>query len=148
VTGLYKEDVYPIIRFNTHDVSAYRTDASPLGLTFRRIEGFLGRSDNMVKLRGINVFPQAIGAVLREEPACAGEYVCKVTRDAMGRDEMTVLVESLSLDGATQARCEAVLRRALGVDVGVQLVPIGATAAATQLETRQKPIRLIDERTS
>ncbi len=40
VTCLYKDDVFPIIRFNTHDVSAFRTDSSPLGLQFRRIRAF------------------------------------------------------------------------------------------------------------
>ena len=52
VTVLFKDDIYPMIRFNTHDVTAFRTDASPFGLNLRRIRGFLGRSDNMVKLRG------------------------------------------------------------------------------------------------
>jgi len=58
VTCLYKDDIYPIIRFNTHDVTRVLTTPSSLGLNLRRIEGFLGRSDNMVKIRGINVFPQ------------------------------------------------------------------------------------------
>ena len=61
VTCLYKDDVFPIIRFNTHDVSAFRTDPSPLGFTLRRIVGFQGRSDNMVKLRGINIYPTGLG---------------------------------------------------------------------------------------
>ena len=63
-TCLYKDDLFPIIRFNTHDVSAFRTDSSALGLNLARITGFLGRSDNMVKLRGINLYPTGIGAIL------------------------------------------------------------------------------------
>ena len=55
-TCLYKDDVYPILRFNTHDVSRERTDASAAGYGLRRIEGFLGRSDNMVKIKGITCF--------------------------------------------------------------------------------------------
>ena len=59
-TCLFKDDIFPIIRFNTHDVTEFRAEANAARARLRRIRGFLGRSDNMVKLRGINVFPQAI----------------------------------------------------------------------------------------
>lgn len=58
-TCLHKDDIFPIIRFNTHYVSAFRTDASPLGLTLRRIAGFQGRSDNMVNCAGSTSIPPA-----------------------------------------------------------------------------------------
>ncbi len=147
-TCLYKDDVFPIIRFNTHDVSAFRTDASPLGLTLRRIAGFQGRSDNMVKLRGINIYPTGIGAILTENFAeLLSEYVCEVTR-VDGREEMTVRIETR---GAVEADCaayEALLRARLGVEIGVALAAPGALAPLTQIEVRQKPIRLIDNRKS
>jgi phenylacetate-CoA ligase len=148
VTVLFKDDIYPMIRFNTHDVTAYRTDASPLGLQLRRIRGFLGRSDNMVKLRGINVFPQAIGAMLAERPEFAGDYLCRLTRDAGGRDAMTVSIEVLE-PGAAVALLPAyreLLRRRLGVEVDVELVAPRSLAPLTGIESRQKPIRLVDER--
>lgn len=65
-TCLFKDDVFPIIRFSTHDVSAFRADQSPMGLTLRRIAGFQGRSDNMVKLRGINIYPTGLRVILTE----------------------------------------------------------------------------------
>jgi phenylacetate-CoA ligase len=146
VTCLYKDDVFPIIRFNTHDVSAFRTDASPLGLTFRRIAGFLGRSDNMVKLRGINIYPTGIGAILTgAHPELLSEYVCRVERRD-GRDEMTVLVETRGPTGAPVAAYEALLKARLGVEVAVVLAAPGSLADLTQIEARQKPIRLIDGR--
>ena len=78
-TCLFKDDIYPIIRFNTHDISAFRTDPAPSDLVLRRIEGFLGRSDNMIKLRGINIFPQAIGGILAERPEFTGEFIWGVS---------------------------------------------------------------------
>ena len=93
VTCLYKDDIYPIIRFNTHDVTRVLTTPSSLGLNLRRIEGFLGRSDNMVKIRGINVFPQAMAPILEEKAEFAGEFICIASRDAGGRDELAVHVE-------------------------------------------------------
>ena len=145
VTCLYKDDVAPCIRFNTHDVSAYRTDSNATGMVFRRIEGFLGRSDNMVKLKGINVFPHAIGALIENRPELTGEYVCRMTRDSRGVDLMTVTLEHRA-PGSDTAGLAALLRQGLGVEVAVALVGPGGTAAATQIDARQKPIRLIDER--
>jgi phenylacetate-CoA ligase len=144
VTCLFKDDVYPIIRFNTHDVTAVRTDPSKLGIKFKRIEGFLGRSDNMVKLRGINVFPQAVGPMLADIASFAGEWICKVTRDAAGRDELIVVCEDRG--GASIGAYQDTLKRKLGIEARIELVPPGGTAAQTQIEARQKPIRLLDER--
>jgi phenylacetate-CoA ligase len=146
VTCLYKDDIAPCIRFNTHDVSAYRTDANQTGMIFKRLEGFLGRSDNMVKLRGINVFPHAIGALIENRGDVTGEYVCRVVRDAAGRDEMVVVMEHKAATQTASAELADLLRRGLSVDVTVDLVAPGATAALTQIDVRQKPIRLIDER--
>ena len=147
VTCLFKDDVYPIIRFNTHDVSAVRPGTSSLGLNLTRIEGFLGRSDNMVKLRGINIFPQAVGPLMEEFDAFGGEYFCRVERDAAGRDEMTVVAEIRGGDRDTLApRFAQLLKQKLGLDMGVELVEVGATSATTQVDIRQKPIRLVDTR--
>ncbi len=145
VTCLYKDDIAPCIRFNTHDVSAYRTDANATGMVFRRIQGFLGRSDNMVKLKGINVFPHAIGALIENRPELTGEYVCSMTRDGRGTDTLTVVLEHRA-PGSDTAALAALLRTGLGVEVAVALVGPGGTAVATQIDVRQKPIRLIDER--
>ncbi|WP_419908226.1 phenylacetate--CoA ligase family protein [Hoeflea sp.] len=145
-TCLFKDDVFPIIRFQTHDVSREVAGENPLGLPFRRLEGFLGRSDNMVKLRGINIYPQGIGALISAAfPVATGEYICRVTR-LSGRDEMTVSVEVTETDGSLRDSIEAHLRTRLGVGIAVELVAPGETAAESGIETRQKPIRLIDER--
>ena len=141
-TCLFKDDVYPIIRFNTHDVSMERQGASGLGFNLRRIEGFLGRSDNMVKIKGINFFPQALGPLLDEVPQFLGEYICRV--DAKGR--LTVTVEVREGDGNLVNRMRALLKRKLGIAVDLRLAGKGETAAWTEIDRRQKPLRLIDER--
>jgi len=149
VTSLYKDDIYPIIRFNTHDLSAYSSGSSSLGLTLRRIQGILGRSDNMVKLRGINVYPHALGPILSERPEFAGEFVCRAIRDGEGRDEMIVMAElkaGFAPDADLSREFSELLTRRLGVAVTAETHALGALAALTQIESRQKPIRLIDER--
>jgi phenylacetate-CoA ligase len=146
VTCLYKDDIYPIIRFNTHDVTRVKTGQSSIGAQFRRIEGFLGRSDNMVKVKGINIFPQAIGPLLEEHPAFAGEFICRARRDASGKEEFIVHAEMRERSPAIAAAIGEILKRRLGIAPIVDLVDAGALGALTQTETRQKPIRLIDER--
>ncbi|MFM2042442.1 MAG: hypothetical protein RLY86_1018 [Pseudomonadota bacterium] len=149
VTCLYKDDLYPIIRFNTHDVTRVLPGRSALDLVFKRIEGFLGRSDNMVKIRGINIFPQAVGPMLGEVAGFAGEFICRARRDAAGRDEFVVVAETDAPAAERQAvaeRCRETLKRKIGIEVAVDLVDRRATADLTQIDVRQKPIRLIDER--
>jgi phenylacetate-CoA ligase len=145
VTVLFKDRVAPLVRFDTQDVSAFLPGASRSALGLRRLRGFQGRSDQMVKLRGINVYPTAIGAHLREYSGATGEYVCRLERRGL-RDELTVVVEVRpgATDPATVRReLEALLRAKLGVEVGVALAGPGETAALTQIEARQKPVRLV-----
>jgi phenylacetate-CoA ligase len=143
VTCLFKDDIAPCIRFNTHDISHELGGRGELA--FKRIAGFKGRSDNMVKLRGINLFPHAIGALIENRADLTGEYVCRLTRDpTTQRDDMVVVLESRG--GSDHAQLAALLRQGLNVDVAVELCGPGETASLTQIDVRQKPIRLIDER--
>ncbi len=143
VTCLYKDDIAPCIRFNTHDISQEMDGRGEI--VFKRITGFKGRSDNMVKLRGINLFPHAVGAIIENRADLTGEYICTVTRDPVTkRDDMLITLESRG--GSDAAQLAALLRQGLGVEVAVALCPPGGTGTQTQVESRQKPIRLIDER--
>ena len=145
VTPLFKTGVYPIVRFDTKDVSTLLPPDAASGINFRRIPGFQGRSDNMVKLRGINVYPTAIGAMLDPHSETTGEYICRLSRAGV-RDELTVVVEARSQSEQLATEIANLLKRGLGVEVQVELAAPGDTASETQVESRQKPIRLIDLR--
>lgn len=149
VTCLYKDDVYPILRFNTHDITQELVGDNPSGMPFKRIKGFMGRSDNMVKLRGINIYPQGVGPMLDERPEFLGEFVCKAVRDANGRDDMIVMLEvsvsAAEYDGL-KAQYKALLKRKIGIEVEVEFCQEGELTPLTQVDVRQKPIRLLDER--
>ncbi len=145
VTVLFKDSVYPIVRFDTQDVSRLLPADSDSGINFQRIAGFSGRSDNMVKLRGVNVYPTAIGSLLHGFSGATGEYVCRL-HSIDDQDELTVMLE---YDGADPDFGELIsrhLRARLGVRLAVEVVAGGETAGLTELEVRQKPRRLIDER--
>ena len=116
-TCIHKDDVYPIIRFNTHDVTKVVKGKSSIGMNLTRIEGFLGRSDNMVKIRGINIFPQAMGPLLEADSSFAGDFICKAVRDDQGRDEFIVCAEvNGPRDAHTIARFKGILKKSIGID--------------------------------
>ncbi len=144
-TVLFKTGIYPIVRFDTKDLTTLSAPDPDSGINFRRMSGFEGRSDNMVKLRGINVYPTAVGAFLEEFEALTGEYVCRVFR-AGGREEMAVMAEAREPGDRLAEALSERLKRGLGVQVAVELVAPGGTAAFTQVNERQKPVRLVDER--
>ncbi len=139
-TCLYKEDLFPVIRFQTHDLTQVLSGANPLRLPFRRIAGHLGRSDSMVKLRGVTVYPHGIGAILAGQFGIS-EFVCRVTTPK-GQAEMTVLAETARPSDALAAQIGDALRTRLGVRITVETVLHGTTAPLTGLEQRQKPKRL------
>lgn len=148
VTVLFKDTIYPIVRFNTQDVSTLLAPSPAGTVPFRRLAGFQGRADDMVKLRGINVYPSAVGAHLRSFAQANGEYVCHVQR-LERTDEMTVMAEwAGSRTPESKRLVEDLLREKLGVAVAVSLVAPGETASLTGLERRQKPIRLVDDRSA
>lgn len=149
VTCLYKDDVYPIIRFNTFDVTEEVLGENKMSLPFKRIRGFMGRSDNMLKLRGINIYPQGVGPMMEERDEFLGEFICIALRDEKGRDDMLVKIEvdvPPSQRNVLLPQYQALLKRKIGIEVIVELVGEGELAALTQVDIRQKPIRLIDKR--
>ena len=145
ITSLCKSDLSPLLRFNTHDVSRTLPGTGEERLPFRRIAGLLGRSDNMVKLKGINVYPSAIGGMLVTVPGFSGEYVCRRERDGHG-ERLVVVVELDVPEAVSESSVRELLAGRLGVGVEVELVPTGATATLTGVHERQKPQRLVDAR--
>ena len=93
-TSLSKEAL-PIIRYRTRDLTRLLPGTARPG--FRRMEKVTGRADDMLILRGVNVFPTQIEELLLARPWCGGHFQIVLTRD--GRmDEMAVHVEARSGD--------------------------------------------------
>lgn len=147
VTSLYSE-AFPLVRFNTMDLSSLvpTSTSCGCGLPFAKIEGFQGRSDTMVKLRGINVWPEALGRITDEDPRTNGEYFCVAERQD-GRDFMTVFVE-VEGEPAPELELELAdeLQRRLGVRVDVSARPAGSLAESTGRGKLSKLRRFEDRR--
>jgi phenylacetate-CoA ligase len=113
----------PVIRYRTGDrVRRARTPCA-CGRTFMRLEGgILGRIDDMLIVRGVNVFPSAVEGVVRRFPAI-DEFQIEVFRDGH-LDEARVLIEVD--DAATRTALQEALRVSLGLRLEVRTVTPGS----------------------
>jgi phenylacetate-CoA ligase len=79
LTTLTKEAL-PVLRYRTGDITQFVDEECPCGRTHRKIARFSGRVDDMLVIRGVNVFPSEIEAVLLDDPALAGQYAIVIDR--------------------------------------------------------------------
>ena len=125
VTSLRKEAV-PLLRYRTHDLSRLLPGDCPCGLSMPRHDRILGRSDDMIIYRGVNIYPGQIMDVIGAFPELGGEYHVELTRDDRSLDHMTLTVERAQ--GATSggdaqlvAALEQRLHKSLLARVAVKL---------------------------
>ena len=148
VTALYK-DAYPIIRYDIKDVTKlWPRSQCHCGSWMQKIDPIHGRSDFMVKLRGVNVWPEGCGAIVATKSGLTGEYYCIVERQET-REEMTLQAEHTEEAADLEAihrDLERTLRDRLNVGIKVELVPPGSLAALTGAGVLPKARRLDDRR--
>ena len=92
LTTLKKEGA-PLIRFRTHDLSRWIPGDCPCGLKYPRIAPILGRTDDMVKVKGCNIFPSTIEDLLKNIDGASSEYQVLIDHNE-GKDELTLSVEA------------------------------------------------------
>ncbi|MGA2247890.1 MAG: phenylacetate--CoA ligase [Verrucomicrobiota bacterium] len=88
MTTLCREAM-PLLRYRTRDITSLLTTPCPCGRTHRRLNRIAGRSDDMLIVRGVNIYPQQIERVLMVEPGVGRNYQIALE----GLDEMTIKVE-------------------------------------------------------
>lgn len=148
VTALYK-DAYPIVRYDIKDVTKlWPRGQCECGSWMQKIDPIHGRSDFMVKLRGVNVWPEGCGAIVATKSGLTGEYYCIVERQG-SREEMTLqaeYTEEAADRDAIHRDLERTLRDRLNVGIKVELVPPGSLASLTGAGVLPKARRLEDRR--
>ena len=141
ITTLVKERA-PLVRFRTHDISRIIPGACPCGSPFPRLDSIQGRSDDMMKIKGVNVFPRQIEEVLQEFPQLSSEYQIRISH-LEGRDTMRIYVETDGtqdfLDLADAVSDE--VKRRIGFTPLVKVVELGVLP-----RSEKKTRRVFDER--
>ena len=76
-----KKVARPLIRFSTGDIVSYTTETCSCGRTHMRLHGIHGRLDDMMIIKGVNVFPSDIETIVRDNANLTGEYVCVISEE-------------------------------------------------------------------
>ena len=118
-------EVYPLVRFGTGDLSAWNGAPCPCGRPGPRLAGFLGRVGEGVKVRGMFVHPRELAGVLGPDPAVA-RYQAVVSADG-GRDVLTVRVEAAPGRAVDTLGLAGRIREAVKIRPAVEVVPPGTT---------------------
>ncbi len=122
-TSLTKEAL-PVIRYRTRDLTRL---LPPTARSMRRMEKITGRSDDMLIIRGVNVFPTQIEELILKQKELAPHYVMEVSKDGP-LDHLTVLVELApgAADAGSTAKLQHQIKSYIGVTADVKLVPISS----------------------
>ena len=141
ITTLVKEGA-PLIRYRTHDLSRILPGECKCGSRYPRIDTIIGRSDDMMKIKGVNVFPAQIEEVLRTFPEVSSEYQIRISH-LEGKDTMRIYVETTGdVDFADLSRRVAErIKSKIGFTPLVKPVEIGVLP-----RSEKKTKRIIDER--
>ena len=142
ITTLVKEGA-PLIRYRTHDLSRIIPGECPCGCGFPRIDVISGRTDDMMKIKGVNVFPSQIEEVIKDFDEVSSEYQIRISH-LDGRDTMRLYVEAKSgssdFDSLAAKIAEKVKSR-IGFTPIVKVVELGLLP-----RSEKKTKRVIDER--
>ncbi|MGC9053230.1 MAG: phenylacetate--CoA ligase family protein [Candidatus Hydrogenedens sp.] len=146
-TSLTKE-AFPIIRYRTRDLACLDTSPCPCGRTTKRMSRVKGRSDDMLIIRGVNVFPSQIEEAILQVPGIAPHYLIEVTRPGI-LDEISVKVElqagyisdKMSEMQSLRDRVLRKINEITGIHVNIELLPPNTLERSTG-----KACRVIDHR--
>ncbi len=141
ITTLVKEGA-PLIRYRTHDLSRIIPGKCECGREYPRIDVIMGRTDDMMKIKGVNVFPSQIEEILGSFTEISSEYQIRISH-LDGKDTMRIYVEtsgSYDFEDVARRIAEKVKSR-IGFTPIVKVVEIGVLP-----RSMKKTARVIDER--
>jgi phenylacetate-coenzyme A ligase PaaK-like adenylate-forming protein len=121
------KEALPLLRYRTGDIATLRRGSCPCGRTLAKMSKIAGRKDDMLVVRGVNVYPSEVERVLLAHPAIAPDYLLVVDE----RAPQTRLIACCELGtgpssaGPVSAELESGLKDALGLSVAVALLPPG-----------------------
>jgi phenylacetate-CoA ligase len=141
-TSLTKE-AFPIIRYRTRDLTRLLAGTAR---SMRRMEKVTGRSDDMIILRGVNVFPTQIEELLMQIPALAAHFQIELARpDRMDKMRILTEVADASVSDASRAEAGAKLsgriKQIIGISATVMVGDVGVIP-----RSEGKAVRIVDLR--
>ncbi|MBK1681718.1 phenylacetate--CoA ligase family protein [Rhodocyclus tenuis] len=141
ITTLRKQGA-PLIRYRTHDLTRFIPGPCACGSAFPRIDTIMGRTDDMVKVKGVVIFPALIDEVLHEVEGASSEFQIMIDH-IEGHDVMTVFFETVA--GTHREGVEAAVRQRCKTRIGLTVVP-KAVAIGELPRSEKKTNRVFDNR--
>lgn len=142
LTTLQKEGA-PLIRYRTHDLTRIIPGECACGSHHPRIDTLTGRTDDMFKVKGVNMFPAQVEEVIKITNGASSEYQVMI-ENISGHDALTVLFET-ALTGEDKERCEielaTIFKAKLGCTPEAKGVPMGELP-----RSEKKTKRIFDSR--
>ncbi|WP_182187621.1 phenylacetate--CoA ligase family protein [Pectinatus frisingensis] len=142
ITTLTKEAA-PLIRYRTHDLTRLLPEKCPCGLRYPRHDIILGRTDDMIKIKAVNIYPGQIEDVLKVIPEISSEYQIILDRGDNYKDFLLLRIEITH--GVEKEIAEEIVKQrfktCIGIAAQVEAVPIG-----TLPRSEKKTLRVIDKR--
>lgn len=141
-----RKEAAPLLRYRSRDLTRLIEGPCPCGVILPRHDRILGRSDDMVVFRGVNIYPGQVDEVLSRIARVGSEHQVLLERGADGKDRMTVKVERAAdvpdADASSIARIIASeIKRNLMVSCTVDMIPYG-----TLPRSERKTKRIFDHR--
>lgn len=142
ITHLRREGM-PLVRYCIGDVTSYMDEPCGCGRTHMRLQGIVGRTDDMIKVKGLKFWPSQVEAVVTCTEGCTGEFLIEVDKDADEvLDTFKVRVEADCGPHDDLAVClERDIRALVGVRPDVEVVEPGE-----MVRSPHKAVRLLDKR--
>jgi phenylacetate-CoA ligase len=142
ITHLRREGM-PLVRYCIGDVTSYEDEPCGCGRTHMRLQGILGRTDDMIKVKGLKFWPSQGEAVVTRTEGCTGEFLIEVDKDqAEVLDTFRVRVEADCGPHDDLADClERDIRALVGVRPEVEVIEPGEL-----VRSPHKAVRLLDRR--
>ncbi|MDR0905363.1 MAG: phenylacetate--CoA ligase [Oscillospiraceae bacterium] len=141
ITTLRKEGA-PLIRYRTHDLTRIIPGECECGSPYPRIDTLIGRTDDMVKVKGVNIYPGQLEDVLRDIEGVSSEYQVMIDH-LNGKDIMTLFFETEL--GFSKHDVENAVKTAIKSQIGLTIVPM-SVAVGELPRSEKKTARVFDNR--
>jgi phenylacetate-CoA ligase len=141
ITTLTKQAL-PMLRYRTRDITRLTRGACACGRTHARLQRITGRNDDMLIIRGVNVYPSQIEAVLVGLPGIAPHYQLVLERKG-SLDELTIEVEAevSSEDASVAERVKHHVKSMIGVSTAVKVMKAGEVPRSQGKAVRVRDLR-------
>lgn len=143
ITTLRKEGA-PLIRYRTHDLTRFVSGECKCGCPYPRIDTLVGRTDDMIKVKGMNIFPSQIEESLQMVDGASSEYQVMIDH-LNGKDIMTIFFETPCADSEKIELIELLLREVCKAKLNVIVVP-KAVGMGELPRSEKKTNRIFDNR--